>query len=186
MCEITESESMERRLDWLAAENEQLKAEVSGAGKVLDSFGVIADRDDGYEDDLEGRVLMVCDQEAMARQERDGMTARVRLLAAEVERFRERAELAERERDRLLDSYINLGTREDVRRFFGLDVLPAGGVMVRTPEQYELGYAVASGFTVQGGPFVRREPYRLVRRLPDGNYLVEDPSAIGPASDPGD
>jgi ADP-ribose pyrophosphatase YjhB (NUDIX family) len=29
MCEVTESESMERRLDWLAAENAELKAQVS-------------------------------------------------------------------------------------------------------------------------------------------------------------
>jgi chromosome segregation ATPase len=29
MCEITESESLERRLDWLAAENAELKARIS-------------------------------------------------------------------------------------------------------------------------------------------------------------
>jgi cell division protein FtsB len=95
MCEVTESESMERRLESLAAENERLKAEVSGAGKVLDGFGVVSDRDDGYEDDLEGRVLMICDQEAMARQERDGVAARNRQLAAENERLK-----AERDRMR--------------------------------------------------------------------------------------
>jgi hypothetical protein len=70
-------------------------------------------------------------------------------------------------------------------RALGLDAAPAckKGTLVISPEQYELGYAVPCSFPIQGGTPIRREPYRLIRRLPDGNYLVEDPSASGPADE---
>jgi hypothetical protein len=47
------------------------------------------------------------------------------LAASAIMALRERAERAEQERDQLLDSYVNLGTREDARRFFGLAAPPA-------------------------------------------------------------
>jgi hypothetical protein len=107
MCEITEDESMDRRLDSLAAENERL-------------------------------LLAVAVEQSRAEDALESLATEVLRLRAEVERLecgvafgvleqlRERAGLAERERDRLLDSFINLGTREDVRRFFGLDAAPPG------------------------------------------------------------
>jgi uncharacterized protein YigA (DUF484 family) len=50
MCEITEDESMERRLDSLAAENERLKAEIVRLKRSL------ADRTDRH--DRDGKVLL--------------------------------------------------------------------------------------------------------------------------------
>jgi predicted transcriptional regulator len=144
MCEITESESLERRLESLAVENERL-------------------RDDA--------ALYV---------------GRIRRLAVERDRMRAACEAA---REFLTDAVAYGLARQEKGRVLVLiraaldgDAAPVEGVKTLTvgPEQYELGSAVASGFTIQGGPFVRREPYRLVRRLPDGNYLVEDPAAAGP------
>jgi hypothetical protein len=116
----------------------------------------------------------------------------VETAATEVERLlRENAYLrAERDRMRVAcEAAREFLARQEKGRVLkliraaldGVDP-PAEGVKTLTisPEQYELGSAVAFGFTARGGPFVRREPYRLVRRLPDGNYLVEDPAAAGP------
>jgi hypothetical protein len=189
MCEVTESESLERRLESLQAENEQLRALVDGL-KALDAE----------------RKLFLGETLAF-----------VELLKAEAGRLRGRAELAERERDRLAEVaraynrweadlilsdeawrggmaelptltyplYDRMMEIQAMRNeaLSDLDAETAGGVMVRTPEQYELGYAVAVGFTVQGVPVARRESYRLIRRLPDGNYLVEDPAATGPGGE---
>jgi uncharacterized protein (DUF1778 family) len=163
MCEITESESLERRLDSLAAENERLKR----------SLANLTDRHD-----RDGKALL----RLGAEHER---------LAVERDRMRAACEAA---REFLTDAVAYGLARQEKGRVLVLiraaldgDAAPAEGVKTLTvsPEQYELGSAVASGFTIQGGPFVRREPYRLVRRLPDGNYLVQDPAAGGPTSDSG-
>jgi predicted RNase H-like nuclease (RuvC/YqgF family) len=110
MCEITESESLERRLESLAAENEVLKAELRSVRSDMEAAA--------------GELLV-----AIPRPGTDTaklLHANVMMRKYQIPELREQLETAERERDRLLDSYINLGTREDVRRFFGLDAVPAG------------------------------------------------------------
>lgn len=41
---------------------------------------------------------------------------------------------------------------------------------VVTPEQY------AEGYVTRRGLLAWQRPYRLIRRLPNGNYLVKEPS----------
>jgi hypothetical protein len=52
---------------------------------------------------------------------------------------------------------------------------------VVTPEQY------AQGYFERDGMVVKRRPFELIRRLPDGNYLVRQPQSAqgaGPAAPP--
>jgi hypothetical protein len=150
MCEVTEDESLERRLESLAIENERLKDDAALYVGLIRRLA--AERD---------RMRAACEAA------RDFLEGKVD------------CGLARREKGRVLVL---------IRAALDGDAAPAEGMKTLTisPEQYELGSAVASGFTIQGGPFVRREPYRLVRRLPDGNYLVEDPAASGTADGEGD
>jgi hypothetical protein len=232
MCEISESESVERRLDSLAAENDRLlrdrrrvaafigsrtwdvmnerRAELIGR----DTDGGLSDAERAELATLQLAVDVLIGVRGCLPDPDDGkwkdtairsLQAEVARLKAEAERFRGRAERLARLNIFVPDwgdgterwvftgdfgkvpfaamtKVVTHGEAMAVLdRAIGPDAAPAGGVMVRTPEQYDLGYAVPSSFRMQGGTFVRREPYRLVRRLPDGNYLVEAPSAPGPA-----
>jgi hypothetical protein len=171
MCEVTESESLERRLDWLAAENAELKAHVSQVWERCRALEDITRQARGEYSEAKGEIHRL----------RAG-TASLRAACEAAREFLEGkvdCGLARQEKGRVLVL---------IRAALDGDAETAGETKTLTisPEQYELGSAVASGFTARGGPFVRREPYRLVRRLPDGNYLVEDPAASGTADGEGD
>jgi hypothetical protein len=43
--------------------------------------------------------------------------------------------------------------------------------LVVTPEQY------AQGYLERDGIVIRKRPYQLIRRLPDGNYVVRAPDS---------
>jgi hypothetical protein len=148
MCEITESESLERRLDSLAAENEGLRAKVAR----------LRERAERAE-----RVSAIYRQASLIP-----MWSR---WSVRIGRF-----------DPMTTWSTEVAALSALDAALGLDVPPAGEAkpLVVSPEQYELGYAVPCSFPIQGGTPIRREPYRLIRRLPDGNYLIEDPSASGP------
>jgi septal ring factor EnvC (AmiA/AmiB activator) len=178
MCEISESESMERRLDWLAAENAELKAHVSQVWERCKALEDITRQARNEYSEAKGEIHRL-KARAVERERHltEGMVCIERLLA-EINRLTGRKALELADKAAIL-AHVKAA---------GLDAAPSEGVKTLTvsPEQYELGSAVASGFTIQGGPFVRREPYRLVRRLPDGNYLVEDPAASGTADGEGE
>jgi hypothetical protein len=176
MCEITEDESLERRLESLAVENERLRGKVALLERDIDVGA-------GNAELLQLGVEWLRDNPKFTDESFDRLAGENARLAVERDRMRAACEAA---RD-FLEGKVDCGlARQEKGRVLVLiraaldgDAAPAEGVKTLTvsPEQYELGSAVASGFTARGGPFSRREPYRLVRRLPDGNYLVEDPAA---------
>lgn len=45
-----------------------------------------------------------------------------------------------------------------------------------TPEQYAEGYLEATWSDPKMPPIIRSRNYRLIRKLPSGNYVVETPS----------
>jgi hypothetical protein len=217
MCYLTESESLERRLDSLAAENERLNGKVAllerdidvGVGNAellqIEIDRLNADFRKHSEAAVElysgiyalvestcgiglpvgcsplRAVKMLADRAAELTRERDAIT---RLMVVESLARGDGWYVQEDLPPKVKGRYPTFEAAVAVvRKAAGLAAAPAGRMMVLTPEQYEMGYAVPSSFRIQGGTPIRREPYRLIRRLPDGNYLVEDPAASRAANE---
>jgi 8-oxo-dGTP diphosphatase len=240
MCEVTEDESMKRRLDWLAAENERLKDNLKFTDESFDRL--VAENDHLRERpavcvavvvrDHEGRVLLLR-RSATRTWPGTWCLPGGRLEPGETleeccrrELFEETGLVAERFEFSVVTEVagpphlIGLVYRafgvvgmavnaephaHDAIGWFGRDAMPsplmpgvvawlgltgpdappAGETKTLTisPKQYELGHAVTTGLTIQGVSVALRAPYRLINRLPDGSYLVEDPAAGGPADD---
>lgn len=49
------------------------------------------------------------------------------------------------------------------------------GILVVTKDQYDQGYSELLGFTDRGHPITRRHDFELIRRTPEGHFLVWDP-----------